>query len=166
MPTPADVARLANVTPQTIRDFTKRYADFLSPQASPENGARLYTDEDTEILRTVAALRRSGISHSKIAAQLRSRNEVPPVVDVTPSNQAQEPPKNGLESFLAPQIIQSITTTRFDALERRFDSLETMQTTLLRAALLWGIVLGAIGAMVVGGFVQWLLWLAVTEPVR
>jgi hypothetical protein len=44
-------------------------------------------------------------------------------------------------------------------LQRQIDAIRHTQTVLLRAAVLWGVVLGAIGALAVGGFVLWLLWL-------
>lgn len=162
MQTPAQVAQQANVTAQTIRNYSREFAELLSPSAHGKDGPRLYTNNDVETLCTIAALRKSGLHRDEVLARLQNTG-VPPVVDVKPEpqNETQISLQESLQSFLAPQTVQSSVVVRFEALERRFLALEDMQTTLLRTALLWGVLLGAIGAFALGAFVLWIIWLTI-----
>lgn len=162
MQTPAQVAQQANVTAQTIRNYSREFAELLSPSAHGKDGPRLYTDEDVETLCTIAALRKSGLRRDEVMERIR-HVDVPSVVDVEPEpqNDTQTSLQESLQSFLAPQTVQSSVTVRFEAIERRFLALEDMQTTLLRAALLWGVLLGAIGAFALGAFILWVIWLTI-----
>lgn len=131
MYTPAQVAKRANIHPNTVRKWASEYAALLSPQTT---GARLFSDEDVQIFCTIAALRRSGMPPADVAASIRDK--APTVVDVAPN--AQDAPQatqayvEPLSSTLVPYIaLQS----RVEALERRVES--------NGAQLITGIVIGA-----------------------
>lgn len=162
MQTPSQVARKANVTPQTIRNYSTQYGQFLSSSARGETGPRLYTDEDVEILCTIAALRSSGIPPDEIVERLQQQ-DVPPIVDVTPQSTFNEPKqtlKEAQDGFLAPQIVQTVRVARDEVVYSRLAAIEQTQATLLRAAMLWGVLLGAISALALGSSLLWVMWLA------
>jgi DNA-binding transcriptional MerR regulator len=157
MYTPKQVAERANVHSNSIRNWSDDYAEFLSPEARGETGARLYTDEDVDTLCTVAALRRTGLKQSQVADRLRAA-AVPPVVDVATS-QPPETLQTAYNSLQAPLAVTSIQHAPYNALQRQVDTLERRVETLVRAAVLWGVLLGAIAALVLGGFALWALYL-------
>lgn len=143
MQTPGQIAKRAHVTAQTIRNYTVEYAELLAGATRGENGARLYSDEDAEILCTIASLRKSGVPSGEIAGRLRNR-EVPPIIDVEPqmpSNEAQEGPKAGQEAAYALQLVHGNLLSRVEALERRADARANQLVT--------GIVIGVAIALVV-----------------
>lgn len=127
MMTPAEVARKANVTAQSIRNYSRDYADFLSPGARGEDGPRLYTDEDVEVLCAIAALRKSGVPPAEVVTRLRN-GTVPLVVDAEPEA-AFSPPGQTLnavteraeEPITPPQMAYMMLQSRIEALERRVD---------------------------------------------
>lgn len=127
MPTPAQVARKANVTPQTIRNYSTQYGEFLSPEARGENGPRVYNDADVEILCAIASLRNSGLSTDEVIERLRNQ-EVPPIVDVTPQpplNEPQEALNAGQGELLAPQPVQ-FQMQRDEVVYSRLDAIDTV----------------------------------------
>lgn len=117
MVTPAQVGRLANQHPNTIRNWSEHYGEFLSPAARGEEGSRLYTPGDVEVIRTIAALRRSGMAPEQIRERL-AHPGIPPVVDVEP-----EPPQNGTAS---PYIEERSTAIQsiYNPLQPRLERLE------------------------------------------
>src|SRR5688572_10873798 len=70
MYTPIQVARLANIHDNTVRKWAGEYADLLSAQTT---GRRLFTDEDVEVFRAIAALRKSGVPPGEVAERIRSQ---------------------------------------------------------------------------------------------
>src|SRR5215203_2297028 len=79
--TPAQVAKQANVSVQSIRNWTKEYAELLSPEARGEMETRLFSDADVEVLLTIAGLRRIGWPAAEILRHVKE-GTVPAVVDV------------------------------------------------------------------------------------
>ena len=58
MYTVMQAARSANVSGTTIRNWSRMYADYLSPSANPSAGTpREYTPEDLAVFSTIAVLR-------------------------------------------------------------------------------------------------------------
>lgn len=117
--TPIQVARRANVVVQSIRNWSRDYAEFLSPGARGEAGPRLYSDEDVSVLCAVAALRKSGVARAEVVARLR--DEVPGVVDVEPTQQPTQATNAGQGEALALYAVQSSLQSRVEALERRME---------------------------------------------
>lgn len=156
MQTPAQVAKRANITAQSVRNYSRDYADLLSPGASGEAGPRLYTDEDVRILCTIAALRKAGVPHEEIVARME-REDVPPIVDVTP----QSPQNSVVEGLKAPSndpsnlvtSYQMALNARFEGIERRMNAVNRQRDLLLIGTGVW------IGIMATG-FLIWVLWLA------
>lgn len=152
MRTPAQVAKIAHVHPNTIRLWATEYADFLTPAARGETGPRLFSDEDTEILRSVATLRATGMPPAEIVERLRQQ-DAPSIIDVTTGSTTG--PQSHTDGLQAPQMALQVQSS----LMARLDALERTQTTLLRAATLWGALLGAIVALAGAAFVILLLYL-------
>lgn len=117
--TPIQVARRANCAVQSIRNWSRDYAEFLSPGARGEAGPRLYSDEDVSILCAVAALRKSGVARAEVVARLRE--EVPGVVDVEATPQPTQATRTAQNEALALYAAQSGLQSRVEALERRME---------------------------------------------
>lgn len=144
------VAKLAGISEQSARNYSRDFAELLSPAATGAHGPRLFSDTDVQTIRTIAALRKEDVSRADIIARLR-RGDI--VVETTPNPQQATP--NATDSphaAIMPPQVQSAMLARLDALERT-------QTVLLRAAVLWGALLGAIVALAGAAFVLWVLYL-------
>lgn len=103
---PGQVAKRANITPQTVRNWSAEYADFLSPQARGEDGPRLFSDADVDTICTIAALRKSGVPPAEVSERLADRDDVAVVVDVEPTaNEEQSEAKNEIQMQNAGQIV-------------------------------------------------------------
>lgn len=157
MLTTQQVAERANIHVNTVRKYSSQYAALLSPGARGGDGARLFSEQDVEILCTIAALRRTGMHPSAIVEQLQA-DAAPPVIDVAPTQATQSPHAAPTDATHALAVL-SIQHDTYMALQRRIEAVERNQHTLLRAATLWGVLLGAIGALAVGAFYFWVLWL-------
>lgn len=72
-----EVAELLGVSSSTLRSWTKRFAEFLSPEAAnpPPRKRRRYTDEDVALLMEVKGLREQGFGYRHILWRLRSLRE-------------------------------------------------------------------------------------------
>jgi DNA-binding transcriptional MerR regulator len=141
MLTPTQVAKIANVHPNSIRNWSTRFGEFLSPDARGEKGNRLYMERDIEVLCMVAALNKSGVPLDEIAGRLRD-GDVPPVVDVATPN-LQHPPQTtqtGLEATFALQAILSSHSARLDALERSAAVKDEQRKERRDVALTWFLV--------------------------
>lgn len=148
--TTRQVAKLAGISEQSVRNYSRDYAELLSPSATGEHGPRLFDDTDAQTLCTIAALRKEDVSRADIISRLQ-RGDI--VLDATLSPHNATP--NATDGQHAPQMplqVQSMLMARLDALERT-------QTVLLRAATLWGALLGAVVALAAAGFVLWLFYL-------
>lgn len=65
------VSELTSASPQVIRQYTGRYARYLSTEATPEPGQpRRFTEADVRLIAYVYQATRQGKSHEDIAAQL------------------------------------------------------------------------------------------------
>jgi len=151
--TPAQVAKRANVSVQSIRNWTHDYAEILSPEARGENGSRLFSDTDVEVLLTIAGLRRTGWPTGEILRRVQE-GTVPSVVDV-----ATDPPQS---PYTTPQDSPlALLITAHNALQARLGSLEHTIANVLRTAneqerkqhdrvmiFIWGAVAGMVGAIV------------------
>lgn len=143
------MAEIAGVSEQSVRNYSRTFAELLSPQARGETGARLFNDEDIQVFCSIANLRRENVPPAEVIARLK-RGDV--YIDHTTPHHAPQATQNALEAS------QTLFLVRND-LQRQIDALRGTQTVLLRVALLWGMLWGAVAALAVGAFVLWLLWL-------
>lgn len=151
--TTRQMSDLAEISEQTVRNYSKRYRKLLSPQARGETGQLLFDDEDIRVVCTIAHMRRENIPPKTIIERIE-RGDL--YIDHTTPQQAtpSEPqaPQTALEA--PPTVLLSLST-----MQRQIDALQRRQDVLLRVALLWGALWGAIAALVAAGFVLWLMWL-------
>lgn len=69
--TPADIAKELGVTTNSIRNWTRRYAEYLSDSAYPKPGAqRALTQRDRIVLAYINGLLKDGHRHEYIATRL------------------------------------------------------------------------------------------------
>ena len=66
-----DVKTIFNVAPETIRNWAKEFARYLSVTANPESGrTRLFGDDDLKVLDLVNKMRNENKSYDEIHATL------------------------------------------------------------------------------------------------
>lgn len=155
--TTAQITKLANVSPQTVRNYTREYGELLSPQARGETGPRLFNDEDTRIFCAIVDLRKAGVPAAEIIERIR-RGDV--VIDVAP----QAPPHEATNSPQAPQIaqdgpqalmvLQRDLQRQIDAVQRRLDARDLVAIYAAERR-------GAAVALVFVGFLLLFAWLLV-----
>lgn len=160
MLTTQQVADRANIHPNTVRKYSGQYAALLSHHARGEDGARLFTDEDVDTLCAIAALRRTGMHATAIVEQL-GEAAAPSVIDLAPT-EATQTAHAGHTDATQPLAVQSIQHAAYIALHARVARVERHQDALIRAALVRGAIWGAIGALAVGAFYLWVLWLTMS----
>jgi DNA-binding transcriptional MerR regulator len=137
--TPATVAAEFKVSRQTVRNWSSVYGDLLSPSARGELGARVFTEEDVDVLRTVNSLRKTGLSPQEIIYRIES-GDLPPVVEHNVTNAPQIPQASQSGDFSAPMVYSAIQQ-RLDAIERKQRDSIGMFVYGALAGLLAGIIL-------------------------
>lgn len=145
--TTRQVAKLAGIGDQTLRNWTDQYGELLSPLARGDSGPRLFNDEDVQVICSIATLRRDGIPPVEVIERL-GRGDV--YIEATPNSPQTTP--SATQASQTALVAPSSVLARLDALERT-------QRLLLRAAVLWGALWGAVAALALGGFVLWALYL-------
>lgn len=106
--TVADVARLVNVSPTTIRNWSREYDTFLSASAAPPAGEdRLYQEEDIAVMATIAAMRQERQSFEAIRAALADGERIQP-----PAEDQPEEEQPGQQSALVTRL--TATVARFE----------------------------------------------------
>jgi len=71
MATVTDFSKAFDVQPNTIRYWSKQYADFLSDDANPGKGeTRIYSDDDGRVIAFIAEMRNEGQTFENISASL------------------------------------------------------------------------------------------------
>lgn len=152
MYTPAQIAQRANVHPNTVRNYSRDYAEFLSPGARGDDGPRLFDDADLSVLCAVAALRKSGVSAADVPAHLRTISLVDTIQ--TPTLPAPQNAQEGQGEALSLQMVSNMLQSRLEALERRIEARE-------RHSHLWTLGTGVWVGMVLMGALFFAVWLAV-----
>ena len=104
-----ELAKLANVTPDTIRYYEKQ--QMIDHEVRTEGGFRLYTDNDLQRLRFIRYARQLGFALDSIRALLSIR--------IDPAHHTCQESK-------------SIVQARLDEVEARIQELQTMQRSLQR----------------------------------
>ncbi len=69
-----DAAQACKVTLNTIRNWCRDYAGFLSPGAAVTSGSRVFTGRDMEVFKYIALLRAEGMQKGEIAQRLGETN--------------------------------------------------------------------------------------------
>lgn len=104
-----ELARLANVTPDTIRYYEKQ--EMIDHEVRTEGGFRLYTDNDLQRLRFIRYARQLGFTLDSIRELLSIR--------IDPEHHTCQESK-------------SIVQARLDEVEARIQELQAMQRSLQR----------------------------------
>ena len=103
-----ELAKLANVTPDTIRYYEKQ--QMIDHEVRTEGGFRLYTDNDLQRLRFIRYARQLDSRWTRSASYYRSAS----ILNIIPAG------------------IKSIVQARLDEVEARIQELQTMQRSLQR----------------------------------
>ena len=104
-----ELARLANVTPDTVRYYEKQ--QMIDHEVRTEGGFRLYTDNDLQRLRFIRYARQLGFSLESIRELLSIR--------IDPEHHTCQESK-------------SVVQARLDEVEARIQELQAMQRSLQR----------------------------------
>lgn len=73
---PAELAKLVDVSGDTLRRWTKEYSEFLSPSATPPKGqTRVMTEHDQRVLLLVSNLRNAGQNKRDIKDRLAAEQK-------------------------------------------------------------------------------------------
>lgn len=130
MYTPKQVADSLNLSSTTIRIYSAKWADYLSPAANPEAGQpRQYSEEDLAVLTTIAALRdnQATAAHIRAALDAGQRLEpVRPVKEPPPADQAADNDQQAADHAAdraAAETAITIYRDRVTTLEARADQL-------------------------------------------
>ena len=84
--TTAHAIQMFGVTHQTIKNWSREFASYLSPSATPEQGKkRLFTLEDVKVFALVMEYHKRGLGYEDAHIALRSgqRGDVPQATDIT-----------------------------------------------------------------------------------
>ncbi len=68
----AEVTSELGISPHTLEDWTRDYAQFLSPAGPSADGMRRFTDEDTSVLKQVKDCMSAGMTLEETAAELQN----------------------------------------------------------------------------------------------
>lgn len=150
MTTTRQLARIAGIAEQTVRNYSRDYAELLSPAGRGDVGARLFSDDDVQIICTVATLRREDVPRADIIARLQ-RGDI--VVEATPSPHQATP--NAQAGQDAPQ---SLLLLRADV-QRQIDALAYAQRTQASRALWSHGVAFWLGMVTMGAIFYFVWWL-------
>lgn len=69
MITPGQVSQALNIPPSTLRRWSVKFADHLTPQRSP-GSKRVYTDSDLQIFERIKSLSADGLTLEAVAELL------------------------------------------------------------------------------------------------
>jgi DNA-binding transcriptional MerR regulator len=86
--TTAHVAQLFTVTHQTVKNWSKEFAAYLSPTATPQEGKkRMFTLDDVRVFALVHDYGKRGFGYDDAHLALRSgqRGELPNTTEVVPT---------------------------------------------------------------------------------
>jgi DNA-binding transcriptional MerR regulator len=111
--TTKQTADAAGTSSSSIRNYTRAWAEFLSPGANPPAGEqRQYTPEDVAVMATIAALR----SRMATAEQIRDALESGERLELPPEPEPEEAPAESPNALM-------LYVQRVNSLENRVDTL-------------------------------------------
>ena len=164
-----EIARRLDVVPNTIRNWSKRYAPYLSPGANPAGGGeRAYSLRDLNVLTFIHAAVHEGVNHDELTLQLKARTFSSDDVDIIIGLQEVMPEssQNATESHsddFPLMVALSSIEKRQDTTDKRIDDMQQTIILLQRNqadrvnAIVTGMVIGGAIVLIV---VAWVLWLA------
>lgn len=118
-----DVATMLDITTETVRDWSKRYADYLSVNATPTTGTtRTFTDEDVLVFTTINTLRKQGMNHDQVIEQLAEGTRI-------------EDAGVDYDQLLATPQGRAMTIQRINNLNERISELEGSQDRMSKELL-------------------------------
>jgi DNA-binding transcriptional MerR regulator len=127
---PSDAAKACNTSVNTIRNWCRDYAVFLSPGARGNGANRILTDKDLNTLKYIAQLRAENLQQAAIAQRLQetSIGEVETLVALQGPSIGPPPPEEMKE--LAPvaaqeglQQAQGLVVA-LEAMQRQIDAIQ------------------------------------------
>ncbi len=120
MPTTTrQLSKIAKVSEQTVRNYTRDFAELLSPQARGDVGSRLFTDKDVEVFCSIATLRREGVPPTEVIERIK-RGDV--YIETAPQQTTPNEPQATPEPQDEPQapiVLYGNLQRQIDALQRR-----------------------------------------------
>lgn len=127
----ADAAVELNVSPQTLKDWSKAFAAFLSDPTPSTDGARRYTGDDIVVIEQIRDHLSAGLTLEEAAQELRDRGygELPPPAD--------EHPSSALTATLPQQGFGMLT----DTLRAMIENQQTIQNSLQVNRNLLGVII-------------------------
>lgn len=150
--TPSQVAKALNLSVGTVRNWSREYAEYLTPAARGEHGHRRFSPDDVGLLRRVADLRGSGMNRDEILQRLADGlwpaagdDVAPAVVDVTP-----EAPQTPQEAPHGAEFPPAVLFT----LQRQIEALEARDRERFAV-----FVYGAAAGFIAFAIIFWLVWL-------
>jgi len=154
MPTTTrQLAKIADVAEQTVRNYTRDYAELLSPQARGDVGARLFSDEDVRVFCSIATLRKENVPPAEVIRRIQNGDTY---IDAKPQQATPNEPQGAQAASSAPQAI--IISPR---------SIQTLVDVLRRSEqqshkqLLWTHGVAFYLGMVTMGVMFYVVWLIV-----
>ena len=120
--TPKQVADSLNLSSTTIRNYSRLWADYLSPSANPQAGqGRLYTEDDLAVMATIAALRDRQATADQVREALDAGQRLEPV----PPPEVERADRAGQgEHVEAAAAAAAAATTAIDIYRDRVNQLE------------------------------------------
>ena len=99
---PYDVAQELNISPATLRRWSREFASHLSQEAdSGDNRShRRYTDGDVATLHVIKELMSSGMTYENVRQQLNGKT----TVNIEPDDILQESSESNEDTLDAPKI--------------------------------------------------------------
>lgn len=169
-----ELSRIAKVSEQTVRNYTRDFGALLSPAARGEAGQRLFDDQDVQVFCTIATLRKEGVPPGEVIERVRRGDmyieATPSRPQATPSAQhPTTPPQNDTaahsDDLLLPVALSSLQS-QMDALRADFRTMQRQhiaqqqhQEAQQRGATLWAALLGVIVGLVAAALFMWGLYL-------
>ena len=123
MTTTTDVAKLLEVTAPTIRSYTRKFGQHLSPEATPPAGhQRRFTADDVAVLRAAKSLLAEGLTYSQADERLGAVDleEFRPVPTVDGTEATAMVPASSVMLIVQPYVDQAdqLRTERDQALAK------------------------------------------------
>jgi hypothetical protein len=165
---PADAAKEVSVTVNTIRNWCKDYAEFLSEGAKPGQGNRALSERDIEVFKYIAQLRKENMQQPQIVLRLRE-TRIGQIVPAEPTNNPTDEPTTVQAAPIDPLqavVPASLVIDTLRSVEARLTALEQSQRATderlqpveaqrLRIDAVWLVVAAFIAGLIVGLSVWW-----------